>query len=61
MWERQLRSVANSTRQDAEEFITLAAEIPVQTAVETYDLEKANDALADLKAGRVDGAAVLVV
>ncbi len=60
-WERQLRSVANFTRRDAEEYMALAAEIPVRTIVDTYALDEANDALADLKAGRVNGAAVLVV
>jgi propanol-preferring alcohol dehydrogenase len=60
-WERQLRSVANFTRQDAQEFMTLAVEIPIRTVVQTYGLEEANEALADLKAGRVHGAAVIVV
>ncbi len=60
-WERQLRTVANFTMQDAEEFIALAAEIPIRTIVETYNLNEANNALADLKAGRVNGAAVLIV
>jgi propanol-preferring alcohol dehydrogenase len=59
-WERQIRSVANSTRRDAEEFITLAARIPVRTTTEPSPLEEANIALARLKRGEVAGAAVLV-
>lgn len=60
-WERTLRSVANVTRADAIGFMDLAARIPVRTAVRPYPLERANDALADLAAGRVGGAAVLVI
>ena len=58
-WERSIRSVANFTRRDAREFLALAAEIPVETEVAVYPLARANDALADLAAGRVSGAAVL--
>ncbi|MFQ5400422.1 MAG: zinc-dependent alcohol dehydrogenase family protein [Anaerolineae bacterium] len=57
--ERVLRSVANFTRQDAEAFLKLAAEIPVKTTTETVPLEKANQALARLKASEIQGAAVL--
>lgn len=61
LWqERVLRSVANLTRADAEEFLALAPSVPVQTTVTTYALEDANEALADLRAGRFSGAAVLV-
>ncbi|MFH1330676.1 MAG: zinc-dependent alcohol dehydrogenase family protein [Actinomycetota bacterium] len=60
-WERQIRSVANSTRRDAAEFIDLAARIPVRTVADTFPLEEANTALARLKRGEVSGAAVLVV
>jgi propanol-preferring alcohol dehydrogenase len=60
-WERQIRSVANFTRSDAAEFLALAAEIPIRTVVDAYPLAKANEALARLKAGRVRGAAVLVM
>ncbi len=61
LWqERVLRSVANLTRADAEEFLALAPEVPVRTTVTTYALEQANEALADLRAGRFTGAAVLV-
>jgi propanol-preferring alcohol dehydrogenase len=59
-WERRLRSVANFTRADAQEFLDLAAVAAVRTVVTEYPLDNANDALADVAAGRVDGAAVLV-
>ena len=57
--ERVLRSVANSTRQDAREFLELAAEVPVRTEVEMFPLEKANQAIAAMKHSRITGAAVL--
>ncbi len=61
LWEeRQLRSVANFTRADAREFLTLAAQIPVTTVADPYPLAEANTALAHLEAGEVEGAAVLV-
>ncbi|NND67512.1 MAG: alcohol dehydrogenase, partial [Halioglobus sp.] len=53
-------SVANLTRRDGEEFLPLAAGIPVETVVTEYPLVQANEALADLRAGRLEGAAVLV-
>ncbi len=59
--ERTLRSVANSTRDDARECLRLAAEIPVKTEVQVYDLADANRALADLKHSRIEGAGVLRV
>jgi propanol-preferring alcohol dehydrogenase len=60
LWqERSVRSVANLTRRDAEEFLALAPRVPVRIAVTTYPLEQANAALADLRAGRFSGAAVL--
>ena len=60
LWgERVLRSVANLTRADAEEFLALAPRVPVRTEVEEHPLERANDALARLRAGEVRGAAVL--
>ena len=59
--EKILRSVANLTRQDAREFLTLAAEVPVKTEVEIIPLESANKALADLKHNRIEGAAVLQI
>ena len=61
LWEeRSVRSVANLTRQDAREFLALAAEVPIRTEVTTYPLEAANGALADLREGRLQGAAVLI-
>jgi len=59
--ERTLLSVANVTRRDAEEFMRLAAEIPVRTEVRVYPFSEANLALRDLKSGAVGGAAVLAV
>ena len=59
--ERVLRSVANSTRQDAREFLELAAQVPVHTEIELFPLEKANQAIAAMKHSRVKGAAVLKV
>jgi propanol-preferring alcohol dehydrogenase len=62
LWgERMLRSVANLTRQDGEEFLALAPRVPVRTTVQAYTLEDADRALEDLRAGRIHGAAVLVV
>ena len=62
LWqERTLTSVANLTREDGEEFLALAAAIPVSTEVTTYALEDANQALADLRQGNFTGAAVLLV
>jgi propanol-preferring alcohol dehydrogenase len=60
LWgERRLVSVANLTRQDAREFLPLAARIGIAPMTVSYPLEKANEALADLRAGRLSGAAVL--
>jgi alcohol dehydrogenase, propanol-preferring len=60
LWgERTLRSVANLTRRDGEEFLELAPLVPVRTRVTEYPLAGANQALDDLRAGRVRGAAVL--
>jgi len=62
LWgERVLRSVANLTRRDGEEFLALAARIPVQTEVEVFALESANEALDRLRRGQLRGAAVLVI
>lgn len=61
LWgERVLRSVANLTRRDAIEFLALAARIPLQIRTRSYSLAQANEALNDLRSGRVAGAAVLV-
>lgn len=60
LWEeRELASVANLTRQDACAFFAVAARAGVRAAVRTYPLAQANDALADLRYGRLHGAAVL--
>jgi propanol-preferring alcohol dehydrogenase len=60
LWEeRVLRSVANLTRKDGEEFLELAPKVPVKTSVTTYPLQKANEALDDLRQGRFQGAAVI--
>ncbi len=61
LWEeRMVRSVANLTREDARAFLTLAPKVPVKTHVRCYPLGEANDALADLRGGRLQGAAVLI-
>jgi len=61
LWgERVVRSVANLTRRDGEEFLALAPRIPVRTTTEALPLEQANDALARLREGRITGAAVLI-
>ena len=62
LWgERVLRSVANLTRSDGAEFMRLAPEVPVRTRVSTYPLDRAQNALEDLRAGRVQGAAVVTI
>src|SRR5436305_4701891 len=62
LWEeRVVRSVANLTRRDGEEFLALAPRVPVRTEVEAFPLEQANEALDRLRAGRIQGAAVLRV
>jgi propanol-preferring alcohol dehydrogenase len=62
LWhERVVRSVANLTRQDARDFLTVAGTLRIRTAVTEYRLEDANRALADLRAGRITGAGVLVM
>ena len=61
LWqERIVRSVANLTRTDGYEFLELAPQVPVRTRVNRYALKDANEALADLRAGRFTGAAVIV-
>jgi propanol-preferring alcohol dehydrogenase len=60
LWgERVVRSVANLTRRDGEEFLQLAPKVPVKTRTVPYPLERANQALDDLRSGRLQGAAVL--
>jgi propanol-preferring alcohol dehydrogenase len=62
LWgERVLRSVANLTRRDGEEFLALAPRVPVRTEVERFQLERANEAMDRVRAGGIRGAAVLVL
>ena len=61
LWgERVVRSVANLTRRDGDEFLALAPKVPVRTEVECYPLNRANEALGALRSGRLKGAAVLI-
>lgn len=61
LWEeRAIRSVANLTRADAEEFLSLAAKMHIHIETVPYPLEKANEALSDLRSGALTGAAVLI-
>lgn len=59
--ERTLRSVANFTSQDAEEFLQIAADVPIKTEVETFPLSEANQVLRKLKQGQIRGAAALTI
>jgi propanol-preferring alcohol dehydrogenase len=59
--EREIKTVANVTHFDIREFLPLAAEIPIRPEVTTYRLEEANQALLELKRGRVKGAKVLLM
>lgn len=62
LWgERSLHSVANLTRQDAEEFLALAPRVPISTRVTTFPLMQANEALSALREGLLEGAIALVV
>jgi propanol-preferring alcohol dehydrogenase len=62
LWEeRSIRSVANLTRRDAEEFLALAPEVPVRTETVVFPLEEANEALRHLRSGDLRGAAVLAM
>jgi propanol-preferring alcohol dehydrogenase len=62
LWnERVLRSVANLTRRDGEEFLALAPRVPVRTTVRALPLGSANEALAALRAGEVEGSLVLTI
>ncbi len=62
LWgERMVRSVANLTRRDGEEFLALAPKVPVRTEVQTFPLSQANEALDRLRSGRIHGAAVLII
>jgi len=60
LWlEKEIKTVANITRRDAEDFLPLAAEIPIVPEVQEFNLEEANDALILLKQGKIQGAGVL--
>ena len=59
--ERVVRSVANNTRQDGEDFLKLAAETPIETRVQLFPLQEANRALNALKNDAIPGAAVLQI
>ncbi len=62
LWlEKEIKSVANVTRKDGEEFVAIAAQAHITPVVEPYPLERANEALADLKQGRIRGSKVLVM
>ena len=62
LWgERRVRSVANLTRRDGEEFLALAPQIPVHTETHAFRLEKANEALESVRSGKLNGAAVLLI
>jgi alcohol dehydrogenase, propanol-preferring len=58
--ERKLRSVANLTRKDGHEFLAIAPKVPIRTTITTYELEHAEEALGDLRAGRFEGTAVII-
>ena len=61
LWhERELKSVANLTRQDGDEFFRIVSNAGIKTQTSPYSLDHANEALADLRSGRLHGAAVLV-
>ena len=61
LWqERVIRSVANLTRADGEEFLALAPQVPVRTTTQAFPLAEANEALRRLRTGAIEGAAVLV-
>jgi propanol-preferring alcohol dehydrogenase len=60
-WEKTLRSVANLTHEDARQFLELAGEIPIETTVETFPLEDANEALRQLKLSKIEAAAALMM
>jgi propanol-preferring alcohol dehydrogenase len=62
LWnERQIRSVANLTHRDGEEFLALASRLSIKTTVHSYRLEETNQALDDLRHGRFDGSAVITL
>jgi len=60
-WEKELKSVANVARRDAQEFLPLAAEIPIKPKIQKFRMEEANEALILLKQGKISGAGVLCI
>jgi propanol-preferring alcohol dehydrogenase len=61
LWnEREILSVANLTRADGAEFLSLAAQVPIRTTITCFPLSEANEALNIVRAGRLEGAAVLI-
>jgi propanol-preferring alcohol dehydrogenase len=58
-WEKEIKSVANVTREDAEEFLSLAARMRIEPEIQEYSLEEANQALVELKNRQIRGAKVL--
>lgn len=61
LWEeRSVESVANLTREDGREFLSLAKQVPIKTSIQTYRLEDANRAIQDFREGKIEGSAVLV-
>lgn len=62
LWEeRMIRSVANLTRKDGEQFLKLATQVPIKTEIQVFPLQQANEALLTLRNGEIQGAAVLVM
>jgi propanol-preferring alcohol dehydrogenase len=62
LWEeRVLRSVANLTRRDGEEFLAIASQVPIQTEVTAFELAQANEALDALRTGKIKGVAVITI
>ena len=60
-WEKEIKTVANVTRIDAEEFLNLAAKMRIQPEIQEFKLEEANKALVELKSGHIRGSKVLVM
>lgn len=60
-WEKEIKTVANVTRKDAEDFLALAAQMPIEPEIQEFRLEEANEALLELKRGRIRGSKVLIM
>ncbi|MCK5392402.1 MAG: alcohol dehydrogenase, partial [Deltaproteobacteria bacterium] len=58
---KEIKSVANVSRNDVREFLELAAQIPIRPEIEEYNIDDANKALVDLKEGNIKGAKVLII